>query len=1553
MGKKLLLFIIVGIFLISNAFALTLYENNRPSLNDYWSYGNTSSIDLDGMQFLAQSDYTFKQLQIRTFRPVGAMNCIYCLTDDNSDTIGNDLSCNYATDVSGIGSDTGGYLFNITIPDYDVVNGTKYWVVTHGCDIDYMRWNGVGDSGYGSLYTYIEGAGGYSTASRSFYFDNYGDPISPPPTPNYTKVDITYPLNWQNYSYNVTSMNFTITSNLNMSNCWYSLDRGLTNTTTDCSLNITGIGSRLGQNNWSVYANDTTGFTNSSIITFNYAQNILILNITYPLNWQNYSYNVTSMNFTSSGYQSCWYSLNDGIANTTTNCSLNITGIGSALGQNNWSVYANDSLGNLNYSRVSFNYIPTPISIIPSYTNIGAGIYSNKINYTGVGNTYYLSSDTRKGGQTFTVLNGDFYISQVSFRFAGFSAIGITNVSVFATNSSGLPIGNPLTQNSTFNVANVNPLIFSWYNVSIPSYELINGTKYAVTIDYIQSGSLTFEVLAISSTYAYGDFIDNPFGTWFIPVANTSAFFQVWDTTGHLAVVIPAVNNTYFNVNNLNLTANVSSIYGLQNITITVKNQSGSEVGKSTITFIGSILKYLFGFPIILVDGVYNWFAEAIDVTSNYLLSDIFTFTIDTLPAGVNILYPLADEKYNYKPFELNYTLVEINPDSCWYSLDNGTTETPITCGDNVTGILADEGINIWVVYANDSSGNINSSSITFIAKTIMPPIEFIPPTEPNGANLSKNNISIAVSTTDLYPSNLTINLFNSTGFYNSSFGTKNILASTCYQETANVSTPCGGLSTGNYLGTINWNYGVNQGFDKVIDGDWNTFGNAQNLQDSYLYINYAKPPFSLSSSLWQVKGEGIFQNLTLLDSCWNYNPVFISLSVQSHTFPTGENRWYCLNATGWQQLAMQSGGNYQRVYEEAMTWNVSTATYLISNFPANDGVYYFNATVYDVVNNFNSTETRTVTIDTIKPVLALISPQPYTNYSTHDTPINITLNFTASDTSLQSCFYSLDNINGTRITIPCNIAQMITYALGGTKTIWYGANDSFGNEAVNNTIFTINYITTNVSTASPSVVEGQTVNFNLEVNMPVLSNTIASLVYNEISYPSDSYAIINNSYIFLKSLTIPAGTGNITGKLVNWYWSYRIDAYSNVTNTSLQNQTVYSVAFDDCSVFNDTILYMKLHDENNNIIIPINESPQIQVQVNLLSLNDSSISWQFSNTYYSNNASVCVPSYLLNYTSYYIDVIASYQANNYATEFWYLDNGLLQYQNQTLDAFTQRNVTLMDLLLSDSTTFLFIFYDSNYLQQPNAIVTVLRDYIGNGQFREVERAKQDNNGETHIHLVQEDVIYEFRVTLDGVLLYTSSDYNAKCLTQPCSVTLQQPLPSLSDIYYNNLPEGTYNLSEDANTRTVSLAFNLKSTNTMNLTIYEYTDGNPTPHPIASGSSTAKSGIITVAIPISYGNETYVAYVRMNNVFVASEGINWEENAFGYFGTLGILLAGLLILCLGLISISHGGWTIIFVLVGLLIAIVTKLFQMDYTTYIFIVCAGFILVWKLATRRSI
>ena len=119
----------------------------------------------------------------------------------------------------------------------------------------------------------------------------------------------------------------------------------------------------------------------------------------------------------------------------------------------------------------------------------------------------------------------------------------------------------------------------------------------------------------------------------------------------------------------------------------------------------------------------FSWNYQATDSSNNKAFAaNNFTLIYDITAPLISIIYP-SNTTYNNDITELNYTISDSNLNRCWYSLNQGITNTTITCGNNITGISSSNGINILNIYANDSAGNNNLASVTFVIDDISPPL--------------------------------------------------------------------------------------------------------------------------------------------------------------------------------------------------------------------------------------------------------------------------------------------------------------------------------------------------------------------------------------------------------------------------------------------------------------------------------------------------------------------------------------------------------------------------------------------------------------------------------------------------------------------------------------------------------------------------------------------------------------------------------------------------------------------------------------------------------------
>jgi len=471
--------------------------------------------------------------------------------------------------------------------------------------------------------------------------------------------------------------------------------------------------------------------------------------------------------------------------------------------------------------------------------------------------------------------------------------------------------------------------------------------------------------------------------------------------------------------------------------------------------------------------------------------------------------------------------------------------------------------------------------------------------------------------------------------------------------------------------------------------------------------------------------------------------------------------------------------------------------------------------------------------------------------------------------------------------------------------------------------------------TYNNETIEGAINNYNL-----TLFNT--NITTGTFYYNNTTYSTIKTTYpyytTFSKSLTLDLiNTPNIINEM---FWEVGL-------NTSRYNQTVYNLDIDNCLTYSDLLINYTIKDENN--LTNLNPS-SIQTDIIITDTN-SNEEWQFSNISTTDNLQICLPSGLLNIlnNTYTIDIVSSYVSDNYVQEFWYLDNGLI-LDNGYFNAYTPTTINLYDLPSTDSTTFLFNYYDTNSLSVDNAIVHTYRKYIGEGIFREVERSKQDNNGETHVHLIEEDAIYYFVISQYGEILYTSDTYNAKCLSSPCTIELKassefQEFPTDWEV----IDDTYFTINTNKTTRITTLYFESNTTKDINFSLYSY-DGDS--ELLLTNSTSSTTGSLSLTIPITYDNTSYFGAIYIDDSFAKSEWIDLTPSGQDMYGSLGPIIAGFLVLCVALISITEGVLMIIFICVALLLMGILMLIDLAWITIISLMCAGGLIIWKIIKNRN-
>ena len=174
-------------------------------------------------------------------------------------------------------------------------------------------------------------------------------------------------------------MNYTFTE-ISPDKCWYSLDGGLTNSTTQtCGLNWTSLISIEGANNWTVYINDSSSNLNSSVVYFYMTSddpkwsNNLTNGSSSTINGDAVYFNITLTDDLGAGdYIFSFYNgttwVNDSSASWTNNTEVEIIkGVTGTQSMNiSWYWWFNDSFGNSNITDTwSFNIAD---STVPNIT---------------------------------------------------------------------------------------------------------------------------------------------------------------------------------------------------------------------------------------------------------------------------------------------------------------------------------------------------------------------------------------------------------------------------------------------------------------------------------------------------------------------------------------------------------------------------------------------------------------------------------------------------------------------------------------------------------------------------------------------------------------------------------------------------------------------------------------------------------------------------------------------------------------------------------------------------------------------------------------------------------------------------------------------------------------------------------------------------------------------------------------------------------------------------------------------------------------------------------
>ncbi len=427
-------------------------------------------------------------------------------------------------------------------------------------------------------------------------------------------------------------------------------------------------------------------------------------------------------------------------------------------------------------------------------------------------------------------------------------------------------------------------------------------------------------------------------------------------------------------------------------------------------------------------------------------------------------------------------------------------------------------------------------------------------------------------------------------------------------------------------------------------------------------------------------------------------------------------------------------------------------------------------------------------------------------------------------------------------------------------------------NMTFNNSGFIENNISFN---ATSSIGKIETFSLNMTFDLNVFTPSVF-LIYNGTSQTATT-TDPGSTRVYSATRVIPTSSTD-----ENYTFHFMVENVNGSFNSSFNNQSVTTFNISICGgAFTNPIYNFTLFDEELQTQL---SSTTSEFALNLFSEDRSVSLVNLSGTTLLNPWSICLNAPIPEDVIYSVDLIIQYEADDYAQEFYNIINRLITNTTGT------EEIGLYDLHLNESVEFQLTFTGNDFIPVENALVHVDRQYISEDLFRTVEIPKTDSNGQTVLHLVRNNVLYNIRIIKDGVLIGNFRNIIAFCddvSIGDCKIALPgtEGVSPISDydstlgIIFDGPP--TYDIS----TNRISFTFTSSdgSVKTV-LLVVEQRDifGNRS---ICSNELISSSG--SISCNIGSANETnteLVSSIFIDGVLLTSSTTNIDSFSYGDIG---------------------------------------------------------------------
>jgi hypothetical protein len=570
----------------------------------------------------------------------------------------------------------------------------------------------------------------------------------------------------------------------------------------------------------------------------------------------------------------------------------------------------------------------------------------------------------------------------------------------------------------------------------------------------------------------------------------------------------------------------------------------------------------------------------------------------------------------------------------------------------------------------------------------------------------------------------------------------------------------------------------------------------------------------------------------------------------------------------------------------------------------------------------------------------------------------NLTLNWSITETgeSLSSYITNCSYLYGgsrtyLNITDCVKLNETSFLYIDGNNSISFTMNDSFNNSYTNTSSWTLKTVEVN-QTYNSETIEGTQETFTAVVRVGSgYSISQAQLFYNKTAYTGSNFA--QGPYrVLSRTLTTPSTDSDVNA---SFYWELTLSDASKINLTGY-NQTLRVLDIDDCTVFSNKILNFTLIDEEKQTLIvngtsPNNTQVQIDFNVNILSFDRSENILNISNSTFANPVHICLNINLTNNSNYQLDSSVKYTSSGFATEYYNIQN--LSLTNDT----KQQDIFLYDLNSTDNTDFQLTFTGDDYLPVDNALVYLQRQYVDENKFKTVEIPTTDSNGQTVLHMVRNEVIYNIIIIKNGEILGTFNRIIAFCedyTIGACSITLSGA-SSEETIYNYNDEIGLIYSNPSYNSTSRVITFEFTTTDgTIRTVLMNATRNNIFGNRTACEDSlTSSGGSLSCTVGNSIDDTVLKVYIYVDGELVLMDTLELESQGVG---TGGYVIAFLFVLSMLLLMGNTKEGILAGVFIGFMGSIGLGLFNSNLiglgASGLWLLVVIVIALWKLSKGRQ-